>query len=133
MMTELFGALPCAWSRIELPYLTRIPDCSPPQRHSLTDLYLNEGRQAKLERLASAAEAQRAAECTFRPVINPRSASLGRQRRGSLVLASADVHEQANKLRSSILTVGAHTATGHGLHGVAAGGRGTHSFDGQFA
>ncbi|EFJ49725.1 hypothetical protein VOLCADRAFT_104176 [Volvox carteri f. nagariensis] len=74
------------------------------RRHSLTDLYRNEERQAKLERLAAAAEVERSAECTFRPAINPRSASLGRQRRGSLVLASVDGHEQANKLRSSILT-----------------------------
>ncbi|GIL80181.1 hypothetical protein Vretimale_12978 [Volvox reticuliferus] len=74
------------------------------RRHSLTDLYRDEERQAKLERLAAAAEVERAAECTFRPNINQRSASLGRQRRGSLVLASVDGHEQANKLRSSILT-----------------------------
>lgn len=80
-----------------------------PQRHSLTDLYRDDQRQAKVERLASALEAQRAAECTFRPAINPRSASLGRQRqarRGSLVLASTEVHEQAAKLRNSILVVG---------------------------
>ncbi|GLC60543.1 hypothetical protein PLESTB_001625100 [Pleodorina starrii] len=74
------------------------------RRHSLTDLYRADERQAKLERLAAEAEAQRAAECTFRPAINPRSASMGRLRRGSLVLASTEVHEQANKLRSSILT-----------------------------
>ncbi|KAG2430996.1 hypothetical protein HYH02_013527 [Chlamydomonas schloesseri] len=73
------------------------------RRHSLTDLYRDEERQAKLERLAAQMEAARAAECTFKPAINPRSASLGRQRRGSLVLASADVAEQAHKLRSSIL------------------------------
>ncbi|GIL54738.1 hypothetical protein Vafri_10453 [Volvox africanus] len=74
------------------------------RRHSLTDLYRDEERQAKLERLAAAAEAERSVECTFRPNINQRSASLGRQRRGSLVLASVDGHEQATKLRSSILT-----------------------------
>ncbi|KXZ43609.1 hypothetical protein GPECTOR_85g339 [Gonium pectorale] len=73
------------------------------RRHSLTDLYRDDQRHAKLERLAAGLEAQRAAECTFRPTINARSASLGRQRRGSLLLTSAERHEQANKLRSSIL------------------------------
>ncbi|PNW79558.1 hypothetical protein CHLRE_08g358567v5 [Chlamydomonas reinhardtii] len=73
------------------------------RRHSLTDLHRDEERQAKLERLAAQAEAAAAAECTFKPAINARSASLGRSRRGSLVLASVDVAEQAHKLRSSIL------------------------------
>ncbi|GFR49740.1 hypothetical protein Agub_g11897 [Astrephomene gubernaculifera] len=73
------------------------------RRHSLTDLYKDEDRQVKLERLAAAAEAQRAAECTFQPAINARSASMGRQRRSSMILTSVDCHEQANKLRSSIL------------------------------
>ncbi|KAG2424445.1 hypothetical protein HXX76_014498 [Chlamydomonas incerta] len=73
------------------------------RRHSLTDLYRDEERQAKLERLAAEVEAARVAECTFQPAINARSASLGRSRRGSLVLASGDVAEAAHKLRSSIL------------------------------
>ncbi|KAG2497455.1 hypothetical protein HYH03_004610 [Edaphochlamys debaryana] len=74
------------------------------RRHSLAELYRDDERHAKLERLAAQADAARAAECTFAPAINRRSASLGRsRRRGSLMLASVDKHEQASKIRSSIL------------------------------
>ncbi len=68
------------------------------------DLSSTQQRQEKLERIAAAVEAERNAECTFRPAVNARSASLGRLRRSSIG-ASAEGELQASKLRSSILLV----------------------------